>query len=426
MPAGCRSRSFLRGRGRKRAETVLRGAGRGGNCYKAAVHENRPRANSPGRGVNLSAHVRAHHPAVMRDSGTLKSWASGVTVLRMTLQETLRRQPQWLVLLEATVLAGVIGWIDSVTTWEWSFFVLYSLPIILVTWKSGRRLGFGFAILSTTIWWLAMTKINPYHTYTGFALAVFSQGFYFAVLVIAVSAVVERRDLDRARIASLEREQYLEREILRTSELEQQRIGRDLHDSLGPQLAAIGYAVSFLEGELQKRGQPEAATTGKIREMVKDSITLTRGLARGIFPVQMDSCGLATALGDLAATMSRITGMAVSFYESGNPAIADPESGMHLYRIAQEAVNNAAKHARAKNVSISLHSSGGSTRLVIADDGKGISALPANKQGIGLESMRFRARALQGEFKIDSIPGEGTVVVCEMRDRPSVPVAAIP
>ena len=94
---------------------------------------------------------------------------------------------------------------------------------------------------------------------------------------------------------------------------------------------------------------------------------------------------------------------------------------MHLFRIAQEAVNNAAKHGEAKNVSISLSSSGGVTRLIIADDGKGMSSLPANRKGIGLESMRYRARALQGEFKIDSIPGEGTVVVCQLRDRATLP-----
>jgi signal transduction histidine kinase len=342
----------------------------------------------------------------------------------MPLHEILRRQPRWIVILEATVLAGLIGWVDYVTPWEWTFFVFYSVPIILVTWRVGRRFGFGFAILSTIIWSLAIIESNPYRTSVGFAIAVFSQGFYFVVLVIAVSAVVERRALDRARIASLERAQDLEREILRTSEKEQQRIGRDLHDSLGPQLAAIGYAVSFLENELRQRGQPEVATTGKIRDMVREAMSLTRGLARGIFPVQMDASGLATALTELADTMSRVSGTSVSFCETGNTSIDDPEVGMHLFRIAQEAVNNAAKHGEARNVSVSLSSTGGFTRLIIADDGKGISRLPTDRKGIGLESMRYRARALRGEFKIDSIPGEGTVVVCELRDRVTLPATA--
>ena len=342
----------------------------------------------------------------------------------MSLHEILRRQPQWIVILEATVLAGAIGWIDYVTTFEWTFFVFYSFPIILVTWKSGRRMGLGFAILATVIWWLAMIDSSPYRTLLGFAIAVFSQGFYFLVLVIAVSAAADRRALDEARIESLERAQDLEREILRTSEMEQQRIGRDLHDSLGPQLAAIGYAVSFLEDELRKRGQPEVATTEKIREMVTEAVSLTRGLARGIFPVQMDAAGLAMALTELAETMSRVSNTAVSFCETGNTWIDDPEVGMHLFRIAQEAVNNATKHGEAKNVSISLSSTGGFTRLIIADDGKGISSLPSDKKGIGLESMRYRARALQGEFKIDSIPCEGTVVVCELRDRATLPASA--
>jgi signal transduction histidine kinase len=336
----------------------------------------------------------------------------------MSLRETLQGQSRSLVIFEAAVLAVLIGWIDYLTGWEWSLFIFYAIPITLVVLKSGQRLGFVFAVLSAIIWWLAQIQSNPYHTYSGFAVAVLSRLFYFAVLVIAVAAVEARRELDRARIASLERAQDLERQILRTSEQEQQRIGRDLHDSLGPHLAAIGYAVTFLENDLKKRGQPEVvAKVEKIRELVGEAVSLTRSLARGIFPVQMDSSGLATALDDLAATTSNLTGVAVTFCENGETNVPDSEAAMHLYRIAQEAVNNATKHGKAKNISIALSTGAGTTRLVIADDGEGMSHLEPETPGIGLHSMKYRARSLHGELKINSDPSEGTLVICEIPNR---------
>src|SRR5581483_5967326 len=109
-------------------------------------------------------------------------------------------------------------------------------------------------------------------------------------------------------------------------------------------------------------------------------------------------------------TTSRLTGTAITFNDVGNTLVADPEAGMHLFRIAQEALNNAVKHGRAKNVSITLSSGQGSLRLLIADDGKGMGPPSTGTRGIGLHSMRYRARALGGELTIDSNTDEGTVV----------------
>jgi signal transduction histidine kinase len=249
-------------------------------------------------------------------------------------------------------------------------------------------------------------------------LAAASRFFYFAVLAVATSASKQQGVLARARIETLERAQELEHEILRTSEREQQRIGRDLHDSLGPHLAAIGYAATFLANELRQREQPEAAKAERIGELVGEAVSLTRNLARGIFPVQMDGSGLAMALKELASTVSSLAGMTVTFCETGDPLVEDPEHGMHLYRIVQEAVNNAAKHGAASNVTIILSKSGQTLRLVIADDGNGMPPALGKPQGMGLPSMKYRARALGGKIDISSSPNEGTTVCCEIPLRP--------
>jgi len=356
-------------------------------------------------------------------SAPLSILVSEVILWKMFFPETLQRQPARLVLLEALVLVGLIGWVDHVTNWEWSCFAPYAVPIVLVTWKTGRNLGFVFAFLCAATYWVADSGSNPYQTHWGFALAVAGWWFYFSVLVVAVTALKAHRELDRMRIETLERTQALERQILRTSEREQQRIGRDLHDSLGSHLAAIRYAATFLANELRQRGQPEAAKAEQICQLTGDAGSLTRDLARGIFPVQMDGAGLAMALKDLAGTTSRLTGIPVSFYDMGDVLVEDPEAGMHLYRIAQEAVNNATKHGGPRKITIVLSKIQDSLRLTVADDGKGMGPSPNGTRGMGLDSMRYRARVLGGELNIDSHPGEGTIVSCQIPNRPPRPAA---
>jgi signal transduction histidine kinase len=344
----------------------------------------------------------------------------------MLFEEKLRRQPQWLVLLEALALVGLIGWFDHATGWEWSFFAPFAAPIALVAWKSGRHLGFVCAFLCALTFWVAHIGSNPYETVWGFGLSVFGRWFYFSVLVVAVAALKAKWELDRARIAALERTEELEFQILRTSEREQQRIGRDLHDSLGPHLAATKYAASFLANELRPRDPPAAAKAEQIGAMAGDAMALARDLARGIFPLQLAGVGLAPALENLASTTSQLTGLSVSFCETGDTQIADPEDGMHLYRIAQEAVNNALKHGGARRITVILNKSEDSLRLAVADDGKGMAPSPGDTSGMGLRSMQFRARALGGELKIDSKPGEGMIVSCEIpyrRPRPASPAS---
>jgi signal transduction histidine kinase len=332
----------------------------------------------------------------------------------MSLRQKLRNLSTRAAIVIALVLVAMTGWADYLTGWEWSLFIFYALPIVLVVWNTDEKIGYFFAVLCGVTWWAAQIESNPYRTVFGFSLAVATRQFYFFVLVVAVTAVKSRRELDQERIETLERARELENEILRTSEQEQQRIGRDLHDGLGPHLAAIGYAASFLADELRQNGKADAAKAEQIYEMAQEAISLTRDLARGIFPVQMDGTGLSVALEELARTASRLTGVSISYSDATEGSSVAPEDAMHLYRIAQEAVNNAVKHGDASNIAIVLSRADGSMRLLIADDGKGMPESPHDSRGIGLHSMSYRARTLGGKIDISSNPGEGTSVSCEI------------
>jgi signal transduction histidine kinase len=220
-----------------------------------------------------------------------------------------------------------------------------------------------------------------------------------------------------ATARNITHQKRVELQILAAAENEQQRISRDLHDSLGPHLAAIRFAATFLADELRQRDPAAAADADRISGMAGDAVALARDLARGIFPVQLDGLGLASALEELAESTSRQTDMLVSFAESGDARATAPADELHLYRIAQEALSNAAKHSAARHVTIVLHHSDHALRLTLADDGQGLPPSPYDARGMGLDSMRYRARALCGELTIDSLPREGTIVACEIPNR---------
>lgn len=339
----------------------------------------------------------------------------------LPISQTLRGQ----VFFKALMLLGLIGWVDYTIGEEYCVLVVYALPIIFVVWQSHQYFGFVFALLCSITWWGVHIENNPYQSDVGFALAVFSQLFYFVVLVLAIGAVKSQQELERARIGRIERAQKLEKDILWASEREQQRIGRDLHDGLGSHLAAIGYAMAFLAHDLRQHNQPEATKAEYIHELVIDANSLLHNLLYGIFSTQVDDFDLSLALENLASNTSRLSGLSVCFSESENILINNPEYSKQLYRIAQEAVNNAVKHADAKKITIMLSKCENSLTLIIADDGNGLALLANSTRGMGLCSMRYRARALGGDLNIDSNANQGTTVSCKIPNPPPLSEVSI-
>jgi len=224
-----------------------------------------------------------------------------------------------------------------------------------------------------------------------------------------------------ATARDITRRKHLELQILAAGENEQQRISRDLHDSLGPHLAAIRYAATFLEEELRQRDPAAATKAARIGGMAGEAVTIARDLARGIFPGQLDILGLAAALEELTETTSRRTDMCVTFSQTGTLRATAPADDLHLYRISQEALSNAVKHSAARHVKLVLHHGENALQLTIADDGTGLPLSSHDAPGMGQDSMRYRAHVLGGKLTLDSLPDEGTTVTCEVPIRPPSP-----
>ena len=204
----------------------------------------------------------------------------------------------------------------------------------------------------------------------------------------------------------------LEKEILEISNREQRRIGQDLHDGLGQLLTGIGFRVAELEGDLQTTEGPLAADAAEVGQMVERAIAQTRALARGLDPVNVEQQGLAVALGELTLSIEEIYSVSCVFTCPDPIEVLDPEVATHVYRVAQEAINNALKHARATRVDVRLAQQDVLLRLTVSDDGIGFSTTNARGQGMGLRIMDYRARIIGGRFAIQPGLDGGTVVTC--------------
>jgi len=204
----------------------------------------------------------------------------------------------------------------------------------------------------------------------------------------------------------------LEKAVLEISAREQQRIGRDLHDGLGQHLTGIAFLSKVLEQKLREKELPEAAEAQKIVGLVNEAINKTRELSRGLLPVVSQAHGLMTALRQWAGEVEDLFHVSCRFHCNEPVLISDVNKATHLYHIAQEAVNNAIKHGRPQRINISLWSANGEGTLLVADNGLGIQESPANRTGMGLNIMGYRARMVGGSLEVRPNPGGGTAVTC--------------
>ena len=203
----------------------------------------------------------------------------------------------------------------------------------------------------------------------------------------------------------------LEREELEVSNREQQRIGSDLHDGLGQELTGIALLLRGLENRAEREAPALSASIEEVALLVNDAIFTTRALARGLSPVTFDRGGLSNALDELAKRLSAMFHIDVRCEADDSlDANLDPANALHLYRIAQEAVTNAAQHGEATHVRIMLRADGDRGLLRIEDDGSGFNPALLQAKGLGLRIMRYRAQMMAGSLRIEN--ARGTAVNC--------------
>jgi PAS domain S-box-containing protein len=215
----------------------------------------------------------------------------------------------------------------------------------------------------------------------------------------------------------------LEREILEISNREQRRIGRDLHDGVCQQLAAIAYRMDIMADQLQEKGLTESSEVERIGGLVNETITQTRRVARGLFPVQLEENGLVSAIEEFAANAESLFKIQCQFSCDKSFLAIDNSVSLHLYYIIQEAVLNAVKHGKATCILISIMRDIDHFVLTIRDNGTGFQP-PRSSTGMGVRIMRYRSSVIGSTLDLKSAPGQGTQITCAFN--PSTEVAGEP
>jgi signal transduction histidine kinase len=190
-------------------------------------------------------------------------------------------------------------------------------------------------------------------------------------------------------------------------EMERQRVSRELHDGLGQKLVGAKLQLENCEGEDFKCLQK---TYVEIRNVFGSLIDETRQISNDLMPPALHELGLANALENLCITAGRQTGIEIGFYSHGFKGSPDDKTMVYLYRMGQEALNNAIRHSGAEVINMQLIENKENLILIIEDNGSGFEQNRGSAGGNGLYNMKERADILGGTFSIETGPGKGTTI----------------
>lgn len=239
-------------------------------------------------------------------------------------------------------------------------------------------------------------------------------------------------------IRDISAQKHLQKQVLDIAELEQRRIGQELHDGTGQELTGLSLFASTLVDLLESSPEPDlpkvtswSIDPPKLELIRRTAMRLSKGIAEahehvqqlshGILPVQIEPEGLVSALKELTRSTNELL-VADCRFDCPLPVLIDDNAmASHLYRIAQESVNNAIKHGQPKNIRISLNQDDNAIVLEISDDGSGFDSLNPNDErselvarGYGLDIMKYRAGMIGGTLVVTSSVGGGVSVVCSI------------
>jgi two-component system sensor histidine kinase UhpB len=228
----------------------------------------------------------------------------------------------------------------------------------------------------------------------------------------SIDGVGETREVERIELAFLRMMRRLEAErlragsaALRAQEQERARVARDLHDEVNQSLTGLLLRLEAVREAAPPELAPEIAGT---KALANQAMRELLSLARQLRPTALDDLGLAAAI---AGQVEQIGGGGIkaSFVQEGDFSQLDEDVQLVVYRVAQEALTNAARHSEAQQIAVRLRRTDGGVELEVADDGRGF-AFERSEQGLGIGGMRERALLVGGELRIESRPGRGTTV----------------
>jgi signal transduction histidine kinase len=210
--------------------------------------------------------------------------------------------------------------------------------------------------------------------------------------------------------------QRRERDLLEAVTREQQRFGRDLHDGLGQELTGAALLVRSLVNRAAREAPEFAPALEEVLDHLKAALSTSRAVALGVSPVGREQGGLVQALNRLLENWQGKDDLTIAGHiDAADSPNLDPLLADNLYRIAQEALTNVARHSDARHATLEFRQTKKGFRLLISDDGCGMALGTEQREGFGLKSIRGRAELVGAQLRIDTQDGKGTSIEC-LRD----------
>ena len=206
----------------------------------------------------------------------------------------------------------------------------------------------------------------------------------------------------------------LEQELIAVSERTQRKFGHELHDGLGQRLTGLEMLSHGLAEDLQHLAPALVKQARRLNHELRETVTEARLIAHGLAPVPLEGEGLMVGLAELAASTRRIPGVTCRFKFDVPVQVQDASVAANLYRIAQEAVNNALKHGRAKRITISLSNRENGLELQVRNNGTPLGSAQKTGSGMGLTLMRYRAGLIGANLTLAAARPTGVRVTCRL------------
>jgi signal transduction histidine kinase len=209
-------------------------------------------------------------------------------------------------------------------------------------------------------------------------------------------------------LQAMEQRQVLEKQILKITEQERARISQDLHDGLCQELTGTAFLLKSRARAIEGQSRVAADSLIEAADTVNANAQMARDLARGLHPIEIAASGLPSVLRELC---SRTNGNVSCHCNCPRAMRIDQNVAVNLYRIAQEALTNSMKHAKASQITICLKRTKGEIVLTVNDDGQGKRRA---RRGLGTLMMQYRANAIGGTLRVESTEHRGTSVACRV------------
>jgi signal transduction histidine kinase len=232
------------------------------------------------------------------------------------------------------------------------------------------------------------------------------------IVLTSLAVIYYNRRIFNQLEALSEQRSTLARQLIEVQEDVLRSVSRELHDEFGQILTAVGTMLNRAEKKGLPPDSPLRTELSEVRTIVQETLEKVRSLSQALHPTVLDDYGLDQAVERFIPLFEKQSGISVRFLKLGEGEVPE-EAGIHIYRVLQEALNNVARHAKAKTASVRMEYGATHLVLTVSDDGIGMP-LNGRRQGLGLVAMRERAELLGGRIAFDRPTGGGTIVILEV------------